>query len=187
MQLKRSMQKQAIDKVNADVVFVLPNNSNIILAAQQSVSLVEDKEIIVIPTKTIPQGITALINFEMSKSKEDNTQDMIDSLATVKSGQLTYAVRDTSIDGVEIACGDIMGIGDKGILAVGKEVDNTAIEMIGKMVDDESGLISVYYGGEISDSEADELSEKIQKSFPDLDVEVQYGGQPVYYYIISVE
>lgn len=178
---------KAVEKVNAKVVFVLPNNKNIILAAQQTASLVEDKEVVVIPTATIPQGITALINFEMSKSRQDNEADMLASLETVKSGQLTYAVRDTSIDGVEIKCGDIMGIGDSGILAVGKEVNDTALDMLSKMMDEDAGLISIYYGEYISEEEAERLKEMIEEKYPDVDVELSLGGQPVYYYILSVE
>lgn len=177
----------AVEKVNAKVVFVLPNNKNIILAAQQTASLVEDKEVVVIPTATIPQGITALINFEMSKSRQENEEEMLASLKTVKSGQLTYAVRDTSIDGVEIKCGDIMGIGDSGILAVGKEVNDTALTMLDKMIDEDSGLISIYYGEYISEDEAEVLKELIEEKYPDVDIEVSLGGQPVYYYILSVE
>ncbi len=178
---------KAVEKVSAKVVFVLPNNKNIILAAQQTASLVEDKEVVVIPTATIPQGITALINFEMSKSRQDNEADMLASLETVKSGQLTYAVRDTTVDGIEIKCGDIMGIGDSGILAVGKEVNDTALDMLSKMMDEDAGLISIYYGEYISQEEAEQLKKMIEEKYPDVDVELSLGGQPVYYYILSVE
>ena len=175
--------------INADTIFVLPNNSNIILAANQAASIVDDKKIIVIPTKTVPQGITAMINFEESRSAQENEVTMTESLASVSTGQVTYAVRDTSIDGKTICNGDIMGIGDKGLLAVGKEIDDTVLEMLEAMLseNDDAELVSLYYGEEISEEQADSLAALIEGKFPDIDVEVQMGGQPVYYYLVSVE
>ena len=179
----------AADNINADTIFVLPNNSNIILAANQAASIVDNKKIIVIPTKTVPQGITAMINFEESRSAQENEVTMTESLAGVSTGQVTYAVRDTSIDGKTICNGDIMGIGDKGLLAVGKEIDDTVLEMLEAMLseNDDAELVSLYYGEEISEEQADSLAALIEGRFPDIDVEVQMGGQPVYYYLVSVE
>jgi DAK2 domain fusion protein YloV len=177
----------AISEVNADTIFVLPNNGNIILAAEQAKELTEDKTIIVIPTKTVPQGITAVINFVYDKTPEDNAARMIEEIKRVKSGQVTYAVRDTSIDGKEIKQGNIMGIGDKTILAVGSDIKDTTFELIQVLTDENSELISLYYGEEISEEDANELAEEIMELYPDLDVEVHYGGQPIYYYVLSVE
>ena len=179
----------AADSVNADVVFVLPNNKNIILAAQQAASIVEGKKIVVIPTKTIPQGITAMINFEATRSAKENEDAMVESLSTVATGQLTYAVRDTSIDGKEIKNGDIMGLGDSGLLAVGKDIDSTLIEMLDEMMkeNDEAELISVYYGEDVTEEDAEAVVAKIEEKYPDTDVELQSGGQPIYYYLVSVE
>ena len=179
----------AADSVNADVVFVLPNNKNIILAAQQAASIVEGKKIVVIPTKTIPQGITAMINFEATRSAKENEDAMVESLSTVATGQLTYAVRDTSIDGKEIKNGDIMGLGDSGLLAVGKDIDSTLIEMLDEMMkeNDEAELISVYYGEDVTEEDAEAVVAKIEEKYPDTDVELQPGGQPIYYYLVSVE
>ncbi|MBS1338381.1 MAG: DAK2 domain-containing protein [Lachnospira sp.] len=179
----------AADSVNADVVFVLPNNKNIILAAQQAASIVEGKKIVVIPTKTIPQGITAMINFEATRSAKENEDAMVESLSTVATGQLTYAVRDTSIDGKEIKNGDIMGLGDSGLLAVGKDIDSTLIEMLDEMMkeNDEAELISVYYGEDVTEEDAEAVVAKIEEKYPDTDVELQPGGHPIYYYLVSVE
>ena len=177
----------AADKINAKTIYVLPNNSNIILAANQAASIVEDKELIVIPTKTVPQGITAMINFETTRSAKDNGDVMTDSLSTVKSGQLTYAVRDTSIDGKEIKKDNYLGLGDKGLAAVGTDMDTTLLEMIESMMSDEAELISVYYGADVEEAAAEAVVSKIEEKFPDVDVELQFGGQPVYYYIVSVE
>ena len=177
----------AADKINAKTIYVLPNNSNIILAANQAASIVEDKELIVIPTKTVPQGITAMINFETTRSAKDNGDAMTDSLSTVKSGQLTYAVRDTSIDGKEIKKDNYLGLGDKGLAAVGTDMDETLLEMIESMMSDEAELISVYYGADVEEAAAEAVVSKIEEKFPDVDVELQFGGQPVYYYIVSVE
>ena len=180
---------KAIKEVNAENVFIFPNNSNIIMAATQAKDVVEGVNVIVIPTKTVPQGITAMINFEESRSAQENEVTMTESLAGVSTGQVTYAVRDTSIDGKTICNGDIMGIGDKGLLAVGKEIDDTVLEMLEAMLseNDDAELVSLYYGEEISEEQADSLAALIEGKFPDIDVEVQMGGQPVYYYLVSVE
>ena len=177
----------AIDKVNADTIFILPNNSNIILAANQAKALVEDKQIVVIPTKTVPQGITAVINYVPDLSVAENEENMIAEIKRVKTGQVTYAVRDTMIDDKEIKCGDFMGIGDKGILAVGTDKSAITLEMIDAMMDEDAELVSIYYGSDISEEEAAELSDAISSKYAYADVELQYGGQPIYYYVISVE
>lgn len=177
----------AIDKINADNIYVLPNNKNIILAAQQAESLVEDKNIIVIPSKTIPQGISAMIGFIPDNSPEDNKEAMIDSMSYVKTGEVTYSVRDTVIDDKEIKEGNIMGIGDEGILAVGEEIDDTTINMIKEMQDEESEIVSLYYGAEVTEEAANKLADKIAEALPEIEVEVYPGGQPIYYYIASVE
>ncbi len=177
----------AIEKVNADTIFIFPNNKNIILAANQARDLTEDKKIIVVPTKTVPQGITAVINYVPEKTPEENMQAMEEEISRVKTGQLTYAVRDTHIDDKVIQAGDIMGVGDHAILAVGKEIDPVACETVALMVDEESELISIYYGEDMKEEEAEALHERLAKEYPDCDVELNYGGQPIYYYIISVE
>lgn len=177
----------AIEKVNAETIFILPNNKNIILAANQSKSLVENKTIVVIPSKTIPQGISAVIAFDPSQTVEDNTLGMTDAMNYVKTGQVTYAVRDTSIDGKTISVGDIMGIGDEGILAVGREVHETTLELVDSLVDDDSELICLYYGDEVQEDDANSLADIIEKKYRNCDVELHYGGQPIYYYVISVE
>lgn len=177
----------AVDKVNADNIFILPNNTNIILAAQQAEILLEDKKLIVIPSKTIPQGIAAMLGFIPGESPEDNKESMIESMSGVATGEITYAVRDTVIDDHEIKEGNIMGIGDDGILAVGEDLEATTIEMIENMVDEDSGMISVYYGEDVKEEDANKLVEKLEEKFPDVEVECYMGGQPVYYYITSVE
>lgn len=177
----------AINNVNAKTVFILPNNKNIILAANQAQYLVEDKEVIVIPTKTAPQGITALINFMADTSVEDNVVVMNEEITKVKTGQVTYAVRDTVINGIEINKGNIMGIGDSDILAVGTRVEDTALEMLERMIDDDSELISIYYGAEVDEEAAMDFIKDVEDKYPDLDVEAHSGGQPIYYYICSVE
>ena len=174
----------AIDQVNADTVFILPNNKNIILAANQAKSLVEDKEIIVIPTKTVPQGITAIINFMPDADAKTNEEAMLEEIKNVKTGQMTYAVRDTHIDDKEIHEGDIMGIGDSGILAVGKDLEETTKELIANLVDEDSELISIYYGEEVSEEEAEKFAGEIEELYPDVDVDIQFGGQPIYYYVL---
>ena len=177
----------AINQVNADTVFVLPNNKNIILAAQQAQSLTEDKEVIVVPTKTVPQGISAIIGFSPDRSAEENTRQMEEELSCVKTGQVTYAVRDTAIDGKEIHAGDIMGLDDHTIAAVGNEVTGTAMELLASMVDEDSELITIYYGCDLEEGDAEAFCEKVQEAYPSCDVELQNGGQPIYYYVISVE
>ncbi len=177
----------AIGKVNAKTIFILPNNKNIVLAANQAAELVEDKEILVIPTKTIPQGITALINFVPELPASDNKDRMTEELANVKTGQVTYAVRDTKIDDKEIKQGDYMGIGDKSILSVGRDMVETTRDMVSKMIDKDSSIISVYYGEEVEEDDAHILGAEIEEEYPDVEVEIHYGGQPIYYYVISVE
>ena len=177
----------AIDHVNADNIFILPNNKNIVLAANQAASLVEDKKIIVIPTKTIPQGITALINFIPDQSAEENAERMTEELENVKTGQVTYAVRDTVIDDKEIKQGDYMGIGDKSILAVGKDIKSTTEDMVAEMIDEESAIISIYYGEEVTEEDANALGAALEEKYPEVEVEIHFGGQPIYYYVISVE
>lgn len=177
----------AIDKVNADTIFILPNNKNIILAANQAAGLVDNKKIVVIPTKTVPQGITAIINFIPDSSADDNVAAMTEAIGTVKTGQVTYAVRDTMINDKEIKQGDYMGIGDAGILSVGTDLKDVTLSMVEEMVDDESSLISIYYGSDISAEDAEALSAEISEKYSDVDVELQEGGQPIYYYVLSVE
>ena len=177
----------AIEKVNADTIYILPNNKNIILAAEQATHMVEDKRIVVIPTKTVPQGITAVINYVPDLSVEENTQTMIEEIKSVSTGQVTYAVRDTMIDDKEIKQGDYMGIGDSGILSNGTDMLAVTFEMIEDMMDDGKELISIYYGEEIAEETAEELRAKVEETYPKCDVELQYGGQPIYYYIVSAE
>ena len=177
----------AIEKVNADVIYILPNNKNIILAAEQAKSLVEDKKIFVVPSKTVPQGIAALINFLPDLSPEENLENMTSEMGRIHTGQITYAVRNTNIDGMEIHEGDIMGIGDSGMLAVGQNVNETVLETLKRMVEDESELISVYFGEDVTEEDAEDLVEKVQTAFPNCEVELNDGGQPIYYYLLSVE
>ena len=177
----------AIDKVNAKTIYILPNNKNIILAANQARDLTEDKKIIVIPTKTIPQGVTALISFVPEKTDDENTAEMTDAISRVQTGQITYAVRDTRIDDKEIHEGDIMGIGDKGILAVGNGKENVAVATVDAMMTEDAEVISIYYGADASEEKAEELASTLEEKYPDCEVEVNNGGQPIYYYIISVE
>lgn len=177
----------AIEHVNAKTVFILPNNKNIIMAANQAVDLVEDKQIIVIPTKTIPQGITALVNYIPDHSAEENKEQMIAEIENVKTGQVTYAVRDTEIDGKTIKQNDFMGIGDKSILSVGTDLKATTLEMVDAMVDGDSAIVSIYFGSDSDEDSANELAAAIEEKYPDVEVEVNDGGQPIYYYVISVE
>lgn len=177
----------AIEAINAKNIFILPNNSNIILAAQQAKELTQDKNIIVIPTKTVPQGITAIINYVHDKTAEENEIRMTAEMKKVKSGQVTYAVRDTSIDGKEIKQGNIMGLDEKTILSVGTDIEQTTYELVCSMTDEDSELISLYYGEEISEDTAEALAERIRAEYPQADVEVHFGGQPIYYYVLSVE
>ena len=178
---------KAADNINAKIIYVLPNNGNIILAAQQAADIIEDKKLVVVPSKTVPQGITAMINFEMSRTEHENAEAMTSSMATVRTGQVTYAVRDTSIDGKEIHKDDILGLADKGLAAVGKDIDATVLELLDTMIDDDSELVSVYYGEDITNEQASGIVASIEEKYPDVDVELQEGGQPVYYYIVSVE
>jgi len=177
----------AIEHVNAKTVFILPNNKNIIMAANQAVDLVEDKQIIVIPTKTIPQGITALVNYIPDHSAEENKEQMMAEIENVKTGQVTYAVRDTEIDGKTIKQNDFMGIGDKSILSVGTDLKATTLEMVDAMVDEDSAIVSIYFGNDSDEDSANELAAAIEEKYPDVEVEVNDGGQPIYYYVISVE
>lgn len=177
----------AIAKVNAKTIYIFPNNKNIILAANQARDLTEDKEIVVVPTKTVPQGISAIISFVPEKNGEENLEAMMEAVSRVKTGQITYAVRDTRIDDKEIHEGDIMGIGDSGILAVGKTKEEVAKETIASMMDEDGEIISLYYGADTEEAEAEALAEKLEALYPDCEIEVNQGGQPIYYYIISVE
>ena len=177
----------AIEHVNAKTVFILPNNKNIIMAANQAVDLVEDKQIIVIPTKTIPQGITALVNYIPDHSAEENKEQMMAEIENVKTGQVTYAVRDTEIDGKTIKQNDFMGIGDKSILSVGTDLRATTLEMVDAMVDEDSAIVSIYFGSDSDEDSANELAAAIEEKYPDVEVEVNDGGQPIYYFVISVE
>ncbi len=177
----------AIEEVNADNIFILPNNKNIILAANQAASLMEEKNIYVIPSKTVPQGITALINFMPDSTPEENAARMTEELSSVKTGQVTYAVRDTFIDDKAIKQGDYMGMGDSAILSVGKDMQDVVKDMVSQLVEEESAIVSVYYGQEIEEAAAQVLGEELGEQYPQCEVEVHYGGQPIYYYLISVE
>ena len=177
----------AIEKVNAKTTYIFPNNKNIILAANQAQALVTDKKVIVIPTTTIPQGITAIINFVPEKSDVDNEAAMLDNIARVKTGQVTYAVRDTEIDKKPIKKGDIMGLGDNGLIAVGSDVITIAKETIAAMIDDEAELISIYYGEDMTAADSEQLGAEVEALYPECDIEINFGGQPIYYCIVSVE
>ncbi len=177
----------AVDKVNADTIFVLPNNKNIILAAEQAMHLVKDKRLLVVPSKTVPQGITALINFMPDLTTEENLENMKAEMGHVKTGQVTYAVRTTNIDGMDITQGDIMAIGDGGMLAVEKTIPDATLKALEAMIDEESELVTVYYGADVSEEDAEALCEKAREKFADVEIELQDGGQPVYYYLLSVE
>ena len=178
---------KAIERVNAENIFILPNNKNIIMAAQQARDLTEDKNIIVIPSRTVPQGITALVNFMPDLGPEENTQTMTEEMGNVRTAQITYAVRTTNIDGIDIEEGDIMALGDHGMLAVGKSVDAVALDAMKEMLDEECELVTIYYGADVSEHEAKVLEEQAQEQYPDKEIELQYGGQPIYYYLISAE
>ena len=177
----------AIDHVNADHIFILPNNKNIIMAANQAATLIEDKDIIVLPTKTIPQGIVAMVNYIPDYSPEENKETMLAEIGNVKTGQVTYAVRDTEIDGKTIKQDDYMGIGDSSILSVGQDLKATTLEMVDAMVDEDSAIVSIYYGTDASEEAAEEIGAVIEEKYPDVEVEINAGGQPIYYYVISVE
>ena len=178
---------KAIERVNAENIFILPNNKNIIMAAQQARDLTEDKNIIVIPSRTVPQGITALVNFMPDLGPEENTQTMTEEMGNVRTAQITYAVRTTNIDGIDIEEGDIMALGDHGMLAVGKSVDGVALDAMKEMLDEECELVTIYYGADVSEHEAKVLEKQAQEQYPDKEIELQYGGQPIYYYLISAE
>ncbi|RGV97364.1 DAK2 domain-containing protein [Ruminococcus sp. AF14-10] len=178
---------QAIDQVAADTIFILPNNKNIILAANQAKDLTEDKEIIVIPTKTVPQGVTAIINFMPDQDAKANEAMMCEEIQNVKTGQVTYAVRDTHIDDKEIHEGDIMGIADQGIIAVGESVEKVSLEMLQTLVDEDTSLISLYYGEDVQEEDASKLAEEVEALYPEIDIDLHLGGQPIYYYVMSVE
>lgn len=178
---------KAVDHVNADTIYVLPNNGNIILAAEQAKILAEGKELVIVPTKTVPQGITAVVNYIDGESVQINMDHMMEEIARVKSGEVTYAVRDTMIDDKVISEGDIMGIGDAGILSVAKDISEATMELIDALVDEDSELISIYYGSDTAQEDAEKLAEQIEEKYPDVDVELQNGGQPIYYYVLSVE
>lgn len=177
----------ACDQVNAETIFVLPNNKNIILAANQAKDIIEDKTIIVVPTKTIPQGITAMISFSPDMNPEENLEAMKDASQCVRTGEITYAVRNTTIDGHAIEKDDIMALGDEGLLAVAKEKDQAVLEALKAMVNDESEIITIYYGQDIPEEEAEAVAARIRKAYPQVETELQYGGQPIYYYFLSVE
>ena len=177
----------AIEKVHAETIFVLPNNKNIVMAANQARDLTEDKKIIVIPTKTVPQGITAVINFNPDDDAETNEATMMEEIKNVKTGQVTYAVRTTCIDDKEINEGDIMGIGDAGILSVGTSIEETTKDMLSQLVDEDSELISLYYGEDVSEEDAENFVAEIEELYPDVDVDAHFGGQPIYYYVLAVE
>ena len=177
----------AIAHVNADHIFILPNNKNIIMAANQARDLTEDKEIIVVPSKTVPQGITALVNFMPDLTSEENLENMTAEMNRVKTAQITYAVRTTNIDGMDIEKGDIMAIGDKGMLAVEHSPEEAARAALKAMLDEDSELVTIYYGSDVKEEDAEKLKEDAEKEFPDKEIELQYGGQPIYYYMISAE
>jgi dihydroxyacetone kinase-like predicted kinase len=178
---------KAIEIVNADVIFVLPNNKNIIMAANQAASLTKDKKVVVVPTTTVPQGITAVINYMPDLDAEANKANMFEEIGTVHSAEITYAVRDTEIGGIAIHEGDIMGIGDEGILTTGSSVEDVTFESLKKIVEDDTEIISIYYGESVAEEDAEKLRSRAAEAFPSCDVELQYGGQPIYFYILSAE
>lgn len=178
---------EAIGHVNADTVFILPNNSNIILAANQAAYLSEDKKILVAPSKTVPQGITAMINYMADRTPEENLEAMTEEMKKVRTGQITYAVRNTTIDDKEIRENDIMGLGDHSILAVGQEIEEVALDTVEAMMDEEAELVSIYYGSDIGQEAAEDFARKVEERYPEIDIELHSGGQPIYYYIVSVE
>ena len=177
----------AIGKVNAETIFVLPNNKNIFLAAQQAAQLTEDKKVMVVPSASIPQGIAAVINYIDGESDEENFDHMKEEMMNVRSAEITYAVRDTTIDDKEIHKGDIMGIGDGSLVAVGKDIEETAAETVKQLMFDDAEVISIYYGADVEEEKAQALTDKVTELYPDCEVELNSGGQPTYYYIISVE
>lgn len=178
---------EAIDHVNAENIFILPNNKNIVLAAEQAAKLTAEKNIIVLPTKTIPQGIAAMVGYMPEVDVDENKDGMTECYQNIMSGQVTYAVRDTTINGKTIRNGDIMGIDDEGIRAVGTDVAQTTLDLLSQMVDADSELISLYYGENVTGEQAEELAAKVEEMFPDVEIETNFGGQPIYYYMVSVE
>ncbi len=178
---------EAVEKVNADVIYILPNNSNIILAAEQAAKLTEDKQVVVIPSKSIPQGIAAMIGYVAGQPVEENTENMIQEMSAVKSGQVTYAVRDTNMDGKDIKQGDYMGLDEKTIVSVGEDLEEVTLEMLSTMVDEDSEFISIYYGEDVTAEQAEAFAARVEETFEDAEVEMNYGGQPVYAYFVSVE
>ena len=177
----------AVSKVNANTVFIFPNNKNIVLAANQAQNIITDKQVIVIPTTTVPQGISAIITFNPEGTAEENTDSFKDAIANVATGQVTYAVRDTSVNGIEVHKNDIMAMDDTGVRNTGADINDTTLTLLENMADENTELISVYSGEDMTTQQADALLERITERFPDCDVEMNYGGQPVYYYIVSVE
>ncbi|MBO4863103.1 MAG: DAK2 domain-containing protein [Eubacterium sp.] len=177
----------AISSVNAETIYLLPNNKNIILASNQAAQLIKDKKVYVVQSKTIPQGIGAVLGFNPEAEAEDNYSAMSVAMEDIRSGEVTFAVRDTSVDGKEIHKNNIMGISDNGIDAVGTEVGEVTEKLIETLVDEDSGLISIYFGEDVTEEDAEKLGEALEEKYPDLDVDVKYGGQPIYYYILSVE
>ena len=178
---------KAVESVNADVIFVLPNNKNIIMAANQAASLTTDKKVVVVPTTTVPQGITAVINYMPDLDAEANKANMFEEIGTVHSAEITYAVRDTEISGIAIHQGDIMGIGDEGILTTGSNVEDVTFESLKMIVEEDTEIISIYYGEDVTEEDAEKLRTRAAEAFPSCDVELQYGGQPIYFYILSAE
>ena len=177
----------AINSVNAENIYVLPNNKNIIMASRQAAQICSDKNVYVVETKSIPQGIGAVINFSPDAEPEDNLANMVSAIEDIKSGEITFAVRDTSVDGKEIRKNNIMGISDQGIDVVGTDIEQVAKDLLDKMVDEDSGLISIYYGIDVEQETAEKLGEFLEEKYPDVDLDVKYGGQPIYYYLLSVE
>lgn len=177
----------AIENVHAETVFVFPNNKNIILAATQAQSLIEDKTVVIIPTTTVPQGLSAIIGFEPEQDAKTNEETMKEIIASVKTGEITYAVRNTSVNGMEIKIDDIMGIDDDGIQKVGNSISDVTLELLDKMVDEDSELICIYYGQDTTEEQAEALLQKVEETYGDCDVQLEYGGQPVYYFLLSVE
>lgn len=177
---------KAIDSINAKNIFIFPNNSNIIMAANQAKEL-SDKNIIVIPTKNTPQGFTALVNFNADASVEENEQALMESLTMVKSGQVTFAVRDTVMNDVEVKEGNIIGIAESKLMDAGDSVDEITTSLVEKLVDEDSAIITLFYGEDVTEEDANNLRDELEEKFEDLDIELYYGGQPLYYYLISVE
>ena len=177
---------KAIDNINAKNIFIFPNNSNIIMAANQAKEL-SDKNIIVIPTKNTPQGFTALVNFNADASVEENEEALMESLTMVKSGQVTFAVRDTVMNDVEVKEGNIIGIAESKLMDAGEGVDTITTSLVEKLVDEDSAIVTLFYGEDVTEEDANKLRDELEEKFEDIDIELYYGGQPLYYYLISVE